>query len=135
MDEDLLFEQSYLIDALPGDSMSLSAIDDGGANLPAAIASAAYGYTRGGQFSPLYAGLFGFFGYSYPLISTLIIAGDALFNTDTPARRAAAAAYAKHGSSFSKKLGFSGLSGNRNYGKHCIRHNRKTRRCSKYVYR
>jgi hypothetical protein len=115
--------------------MNLSAIDDGSANLPAAIASAAYGYTRGGQFSPLYAGLFGFFGYSYPLISTLIIAGDALFNTDTPARRAAAAAYEKHGSSFTKKLGFSGLSGNRNYGKHCIRHNRKTRRCSKYAYR
>lgn len=59
-------------------------------NIPAAIASAAYGYTRGGQHSVFNAAIFAFFGYSYPLASTLLFAFDAVFIQDTPAKAFAA---------------------------------------------
>lgn len=59
-------------------------------NWPAALASAAYGYTRGGHFSPFTAAIYGFFGYSYPLVSTLLFAIDAVFIQETPAKRFAA---------------------------------------------
>jgi hypothetical protein len=59
-------------------------------NLPAAIVSAAYGYSRGGNFSPLAAIAFGIAAYKYPVLSSVIVAADATLFQDTPARRFAA---------------------------------------------
>lgn len=111
-DEDLLFEQSYLIDVLPKASLGMSlAATDNDSSLPTALVSAAYGYTRGGLHSPLYAALFGFFGYQYPLISALIVSVDAVFLNNTPAARAARNLYEQHGSKLNTRFGFSGVSG------------------------
>lgn len=129
--DDLLFEESYLTNVIPGTSLGLTADNPSadGTNLPAAIASAAYGYTRGGLNSPLYAALFGFFGWQYPLISTMIVAVDAVFLNNTPAAAGARSLYAKHGSALRSKFGFSGLSSKRRCRngyrrKHgmCVRH-------------
>jgi hypothetical protein len=50
-----------------------------GGDWPAAIAAAAYGYTRSRQFSPVNAMVFGVFGYVYPLTAALALGVDALF--------------------------------------------------------
>jgi hypothetical protein len=74
---------------------ALEAPDDTAGNWPAALASAAYGYTRGNQFSPFNAAIFGFFGYQYPLLSTFLFAVDAVFVQETPAKRFAKELYAQ----------------------------------------
>lgn len=113
--DDLLFEETYLSSVIPRDP-SLSPLGDdlnSTVNIPAALASAAYGYTRGGLHSVLYAALFGYFGLQFPLISTTIIAVDAVFLNDTPAARSARELYAQHKPAIHKRLGFSGVSGQR----------------------
>lgn len=74
---------------LPLSLDQLEAAEEGTAlgNIPAALASAAYGYTRGGQHSVFNTVVFALFGYSYPLASTLFFAFDAVFIQETPAKR------------------------------------------------
>lgn len=127
-DDDLLFEQSYLIDTLPNDT--LEAVEDG-TSLPLAIVSAAYGYTREGQHSALLAGLFGFFGYQYPLLAAAIVATDAVFVQGTPAGEFAKSQFAKHSPSLKSKLGFSGLNTRRRCVRFGVRKGRRT--CLKYT--
>lgn len=111
-EDDLLFQEAYLagLNASPFATDTAAPGDSSDTNLPAALASAAYGYTRGGLHSPLYAALFGFFGFQYPLISTMIVAVDAVFLNNTPAAAGARSLYAQHGSTLRRKLGFSGVS-------------------------
>lgn len=107
--DDLLFEQSYLngLSRVGGlrDSPEVTEL-----NLPAVLVSAAYGYTRHSQHSPLNAVLFAFFATQYPLVSAMIVAVDAVFLNNTPAAKAARELYAKHSPSLRGKLGFSGIS-------------------------
>lgn len=99
-EDDLNFEQSYLANALPNDTLEAT---DGDTSLPLAILSASYGYTREGRHSPLLAVLFGFFGYQYPLLTSLAVATDALINT--PAGMFAREQFSRQ----SRRLGFSGI--------------------------
>lgn len=112
--DDLIFEETYLSSVIPRDpSLGLGDDTSGTMNFPAALASAAYGYTRNQHYSALYALLFGFFGLQYPLISTTIIALDAVFLNDTPAAQTARGLYAKHKPAINRRLGLSGIGGKR----------------------
>jgi hypothetical protein len=123
--DELLFQQSYLNGlarpvGLAADEFNMPA------NFPVAMVSAAYGYTRGGLHSPLYAALFGYFGWEWPLLSAAIVAFDAVLLNKNPA---ADYFHSRALPSLKKKLGFSGISssgrrcrkGYRRRGNRCVR--------------
>jgi hypothetical protein len=121
--DDLLFQQSYLNGLAP---RGLAADDyTMPANLPVSLVSAAYGYTRGGLHSPLYAALFGYFGWEWPLLSAAIVAVDAVLLNKNPA---ADYFHSRAVPAFKKKFGFAGIStgrrcrkGYRRRGNRCVR--------------
>lgn len=95
-------------------------------NLPAAIVSAAYGYSRGRQHSPFNAALFGLLGYAYPILGAGIVAFDAVFLQDVQFGKQAGAYV---GGELKKRLGFNGLDGYRK-PRRCKR-SKRTGRCLK----